>query len=225
MTPMTRRLLSLAALLGASALAAPSWAIALGQFDDFQDGTTQGWGSGAANPNPPLNVADVGPAGAGDHVLQITSAGGFGPGSALVASNASQWSGDYTAEQVTMIVAQVNNVGPVGLTLRLAFDGAGGRFSTSVGVSVAAGSGWQTIGFPVEPGDLTGVGGTDVNATLESVSRLRLLHASSPAFSGDRIAAQLWVDNLMAVPEPSTLLLFAAGMVALRALRPPRSGR
>jgi hypothetical protein len=217
MTPITRQTLSFLAILGALTLVTPAWAITLGQIDDFQDGTTQGWRSGAQNPNPPINVADVGPAGAGDHSLQITSTGGFGAGSALVAFNTAQWSGDYGTEQVTMIVVDVNNVGPVSLTLRFAFDGAGGRFSSTVGVSLAAGSGWQTIGFLVEAGDLTSVGGTDVNATLASVSQLRLLHASSPAFMGDRTAAQLWVDNVVAVPEPSTLLLLAAGIAALRA--------
>ena len=34
--------------------------------DDFQDGSAQGWGSGAPNPNPPINVANGGPIGAGD---------------------------------------------------------------------------------------------------------------------------------------------------------------
>ncbi len=33
--------------------AAPSAAVTLGQLDDFQDGTSQGWGSGPLNPNPP----------------------------------------------------------------------------------------------------------------------------------------------------------------------------
>lgn len=225
MTPIRRRLLSFPAMLGALALAAPASAVTQGQIDDFQDATTQGWLSGVQNPNPPVNVADVGPAGAGDHSLQLTSTGGFGAGSALVGFNMTQWSGDYGTEQVTMIVADVNNVGAVNLTLRLAFNGAGGQFSSTVGVSLAAGSGWQTIAFPIEAGDLTTVGGTDVNATLASVSQLRLLHASSPAFMGDRIAAQLRVDNIVAVPEPSTLLLFTAGIVALRALQIRRPGR
>ena len=42
---------ALAALL--AAITTPAAAVTIGQIDDFQDGTTQGWGSGLINPNPP----------------------------------------------------------------------------------------------------------------------------------------------------------------------------
>ena len=33
--------------------------------DDFEDGTTMGWDEGGPSPNPPTNIADGGPGGAG----------------------------------------------------------------------------------------------------------------------------------------------------------------
>ncbi len=201
-------------LLSALAAAPPAGSVILGQIDDFQDGTTQGWGSGVGNPNPPVNVSDVGPAGVGDSSLQITSTGGFGPGSRLVAFSFFQWAGDYTSAGVDLIVADVNNVGSTALDLRLAIDGSGGQFASSVAVPLAPGSGWQTIGLPISPADLTSVGGFDVNATLASAVQLRLLSAASPSFMGDPIVAELLVDNIVAVPEPSPMLL-TAGFAAL----------
>jgi hypothetical protein len=216
---------SLVATLGALAQPAPAWSITVGQIDDFQDGTTQGWGSGPFNPNPPVNVADVGPAGVGDDSLQITSIGGLGAGSRLVAFNTAQWAGDYLTPGVIMILADVNNVGATNLDLRLAFDGLGGRFASTASLPLAAGSGWQMLGFPITAGDLTSVGGLDVNATLGGVTQLRLLSAALPSFMGDVIAAQLLADNIVAVPEPSQPALLAAGLASLLTLARWRTHR
>src|SRR5262245_31977559 len=68
-------------------------AVVIGQIDDFEDGTTQDWGSGSSNPNGPANVADDGPAGAGDNFLQLT-ANGAGSGGKLVAFCTEQWAGN-----------------------------------------------------------------------------------------------------------------------------------
>jgi len=221
------RLLCLAAI-GVVALAPPAVAITTGQIDDFQDGTTQGWGTPAVNPVPPIVVADVGPAGAGDDSLEIRSTGTFGAGSRLVAMNTLQWTGDYTAAGVTMVVADLNNIGSTSLSVRLGFDGAGGQFSSTLPAALAPGSGWQMAAFPVEAGDLTSVGGADVDATLADVTELRILHAANPAFIADVIEAQLLVDNIVAVPEPSVLPLIAVGsacLIALQRLRSPKARR
>ncbi len=199
----------LAAALTASA---PAAAVILGQIDDFQDGTTQGWTSGPINPNPPINVPDVGPAGPGDDSLQITSVGGIGPGSRFVAFNGTQWAGDYPSAGVDMIVLDVNNVGAVTLNLRVALDGAGGRFVTTASVPIFAVSGWQTVGLSIAPADLTSAGGLGVNATLAAVTQLRVISAVNPTFQGDPIVAQGLVDNVIAVPEPAQSLLLAAGL-------------
>ena len=51
-------------------------AIVPNQFDNFEDGTLQGWGSGDPNPNPPANITTGGPAGTDDNYLRVTSIGG-----------------------------------------------------------------------------------------------------------------------------------------------------
>jgi hypothetical protein len=210
----------LAAVLTASA---PAAAVTLGQIDDFQDGTTQGWTSGGINPNPPINVPDVGPAGLGDDSLQITSTGILGPGSRFVAFNGTQWAGNYPSVGVDMIVLDINNTGAVTLNLRVALDGAGGRFVTTVSVPIAAASGWQTVGLSIAPADLTSVGGLDVNATFAAVTQLRVISALNPTFQGDAIVAQGLVDNVIAVPEPAEWLLLAAGLPIVALLQHRRA--
>jgi hypothetical protein len=217
MIPLRLGVWSLVVILSALAQAAQAVPIDVTQIDDFQDGTTQGWGSGFQNPNPPVNVADVGPAGIGDDSLQITSTGGAGAGSRLVAFNRIQWAGDYLAPGVVMIIADVNNVGATDLDLRVAFDGAGGRFASTLSLPLLSWSGWQVLGFPITAADLTSVGGFDLNATLGSLTELRLISAAVPSFMGDPIVAQLLVDNVL-VPEPSKPALLAAGLAVLLGL-------
>jgi len=185
---------ALAALL--STTPATVGAVTTNQLDDFQDGTTQGWGSGALNPNPPVNAANVGPTGPGDHSLQITSTGVGFAGSRFAAFNTTQWTGDFPTAGVIRIVMDINNIGSVTLNMRVAFDGPGGRFVTTLSVPVAAGSGWQSIDLDIQPIDLTSVGGLDVNATLAAVTSLRVISAVSPSFMGDVIAAQGLIDNV-----------------------------
>lgn len=57
------------ALIMIAAFVAPVRAIVVGQIDDFQDGSTQGWGGYAV----PTNVPTGGPSGAGDKYLKLTS--------------------------------------------------------------------------------------------------------------------------------------------------------
>lgn len=207
-------------LLMASLVAvAPVAAVTLGQLDDFQDGTTQGWGSGPPNPNPPVNAPDVGPEGPGDDSLMIRSTGGGGPGSRFVAFNKAQWQGDYLAVGVSMIVLDVKNIGSTTLQMRVAVEGLGGRFVTTLAVPVSPGSDWQTIELSIEPGDLTPDPSGDVNTTLASVFEFRILSAQSPSFTGDSIDALGLVDNVMAVPEPSALLLFVASLASVGLLQ------
>jgi len=173
------------------------------QTDNFQDGTVQGWVEGGVSPNPPVNISNGGPAGTGDNYLQNVSIGGGGAGSRLVMFNTVQWRGDYTSAGVTDISMHMNNLGTTNLELRLAFNGSGGRFSSTNAVLLSAGSGWQTVVFPIEPFDLTAVdGGTDVNATLSNVTELRILHNTSPSWRGASIAATLGVDNITASDTP-----------------------
>ena len=94
-------------------------------IDDFEDGTTQNWVVGllgAPSPVPPANVTDGGPSGAGDNYMQLTSLGGAGAGSRLVAINLSQWAGNYTSLGFTSISMDLRNLGDTDLSIR-GYDG------------------------------------------------------------------------------------------------------
>jgi hypothetical protein len=219
-----RHSLATAAIL--AALAAPRLAagVTLGQLDSFEDGTAQNWVVGllaSSHPAPPANFATGGPAGAGDHFLQVTAVGGVGAGNRLTVINPAQWAGDYEAAGVTGIAMDVFNLGNTNLALRLLFeDPVAGPPSnqavSSSAISLPAASGWTHVVFPITPGDLTAVLGS-VDAALANASAIRIFHATTATFPGNPIVAQLGVDNIRAVPEPAaaTLLAVALGGLAL----------
>jgi len=172
------------------------------QTDNFEDGTVQNWLEGSSSPNLPLNIADGGPSGVGDNYLQNISSGGEEAGSRLVMFNTVQWKGDYISAGVTDISMYMKNFGTPNLEMRLAFDGSGGKYSSTNSVSLSAGSGWQIIVFSTEPSDLTSVGGTDASATLGNVTELRILHNATPSWRGASIVASLGVDYISASEIP-----------------------
>lgn len=204
-------------LLFASLLwAGPASAVTLGMTDTFQDGSTAGWSSGAANPNPPFVVSSGGPAGLGDGFLQLAATGNPGAGGKLVAFSGPQWAGDYLAAGVTAIAMDLNNVGATDLSLRL-WVGAPDVMSLQP-VLLKAGSGWTHVLFALTPDALTGTAG----AALGNVSQLRLFHGTAPLFPGQNIATQLGVDNIAAVPEPQSWALLGAGLAGVLGLRARR---
>lgn len=176
----------------------------VGQKDDFEDGTVQGWiiGPFASPPNPATNVSTDGPAGAGDNFLQYASTGTSGAGSKMVILNQdSRWTGNLTSANIVRIKMDVR-VTEADLNLRISFDGAGGRISTTNAVSITAGTGWQSIIIPISSSDMTHVQGgnaTDIASTLANVSEIRILsNSSSPSWFGDVIDSTLDVDNIEA---------------------------
>jgi len=185
-------------------VAAPAGAATLGMIDDFQDLTTQGWMSGGPNPNPPINVADAGQLGVGDHVLQISAHGNGGAGTNLVAFNTSQWTGDFTAAGITEIRFDASNVGNNPISLGFEINGSAITFDTG---TISPGSGWNNYSIPLT----SLVFGSPAN--LNSVSELRLRYIQGGSFIGG-VAAEVHVDNIQAVPEPSALLL-VCGMAML----------
>ncbi|MHC4140483.1 MAG: thrombospondin type 3 repeat-containing protein [Planctomycetota bacterium] len=176
-------------------LASGAPAVTLGHVDDFQDGTTQGWRTGAANPNPPSQVADGGPDGDGDGFLRIEGNGQDGAGGNLVAFNTAQWSGDYLAAGVGEIRADLRNLGAAPLAVRLLIEGPGGGFQSLDAVTVRAGPRWRTVAFRLDGSALTGA--SDLEATLSGVTKVRILHAPTPA-GAEPVEGVLGVDNVTA---------------------------
>ncbi len=198
---MRRLSIFLIALLLTPALAA---AITLGQVDDFQDGTLQGWASGAPNPTPPVNVSGAGPGGAGDRAMIATATGGGGPGSRLVVFNRDQWTGDYLAAGVNAIGLDLLNLGASELAIRVVLRGPGNTYATAQAAILPAGGGaYRRLALSLLPEDLelVGFGAGDVMATLGGVTELRILHSAFPASTGDVVSGQAAVDNVTALAD------------------------
>ena len=179
-------------------------AVTCGQVDDFQDGTTMGWTEPPISPNPPINVPEGGPLGAGDAYVLNESTGGFGPGSRLVMFNQAQWVGNYLTSGVTLIEADMANLGATPLDMRIAIEGnLGQRYSSSTSVVLPADGLWRHVSFGLTTADLTIVGGvTSLGDVLANVQTMRILSAAAgPSWRGDPIAAALGVDNVVAIVE------------------------
>jgi len=198
-------------------------AVSLDQLDDFENGTTQGWFVGARHPAPPANVAGGGPAGFDDNYLLLTAIGGSAAGSRLATFNTGQWSGDFNGAGVTAIAMDLDNLGPSDLSLRVAFVNSTSTAISTLAISLPASSDWTSVVFPIAPGALTALSG-DILSALSDTVELRLLHATALTFPGEPIVAGLGVDNIRAVPEPSSSALVGLGILAwLRSRRPRRS--
>lgn len=180
-------------------------AIALGQQDDFQDGTTQGWGGGAN----PTNVPDGGPNGQGDRFLQITSRGGFGEGSRLATFNLAQWTGDYQAAGVDGIRVHMRNQSNQTLSMRVVLFGPlGSRFTSRNAILLPPDNTWHEVTFSLREADLLNVFGPETYAqVITNVTRLMFRHdADPPGEGGDPIAAQMGIDNITAIALTQTVL-------------------
>lgn len=202
--------------------AAPVAGITLGQVDDFQDATLQGWSGGSS----PTNQPSGGPDGTGDRYLELTAAG-FNLG----AFNTAQWSGDYLAEGVGRVRFDLDNFGPESVSLRVVIFTPGCEFgsmactawSSTDATVLASGSGWVTAEFSLAEADMTRVLGTASFAdTLQNVERILLRHddgAPDPPGVSAFVTATLGVDNVTALPEPSVAAGLAAGALLLAGLR------
>lgn len=207
-----------AALLLAIATASTRGAITLNQIETFSG--PHAWSSGDPNPNPPVELADSGPLGPGDTALRVSSNGGTGPGGRLLVFNQTSWIGDYLTPGILYITADLRNSGTTPLSIRLGFDGSGGRFVTTPTI-LEAFSGWSQAVFSIQPGDLISPqinGGSDAAATMTHVTQLRILHSASAQYEGARLSSGFLVDNIRAVPEPglATILGLAAALGIVR---------
>jgi len=181
------------------------------QSDDFENGTAQGWSHGPLSPNPPTNVADGGPLGAGDNFLQNVSSGVFGSGGRMVMFNVFQWSGDYLASNIGQIEFDARNLGNTSLHLRVAFEGGiGTRWSSTNAVTLPAQGPWTPVVFEVSEAAMTRVGGVQTfDVAFAAVGQLRILSfQGGPSWMGQLVAATLGVDNITTSLVPVELQQF-----------------
>ncbi len=187
--------------------ASPVGAITPNWVDDFQGGTTLGW-SGVS----PTNDADSGPGGPGDYALHVSAQGGGGPGSRLITYNRSQWKGDWTASGVSAIAMDLYNPETMDLSIRLGIGGPGGVQSFGTGevfvtpaVTIPGDNSWHSVSFGATAADFVSAGGTDIHAALADVEEFRVLHNGAVDIRGAIIDADIYVDNIRVISEPSSL--------------------
>lgn len=230
--------LAIAVAIAIAVLPATSRAqISAGHVNNFEDGTTQGWRINPLNmgsPPPaslPGNIASGGPAGVNDNYLRLTSLGGMGAGSRMVVTNDAGWRGNYIAAGIESIRMDAINLGSTDLALRFFIEDPTTGPPVNIAMSaepqiLAAGSGWQTLEFPLY--GATGLAALlgDVNAALSATTVVRILHSDTFNYPPESIAAQLGVDNITAnvsmsatvVPEPATVAMMAIGLLVLGAV-------
>ena len=203
----------------------------LSQIDTF-DADTMSWTSGAN----PVHIATGGPMGSGDGFLQLSRTSySFH----IATANKAQWAGNYLAAGITALEMDLTDISrSAALNVRLMLWGDGGVWASSGLVPVAAG--WNHYFFGITAADLVFVnddvnsppgsgGGTGILAdTLRNVTIMHLRHDyPTPTIPGrhpPHITATLGIDNVAAIPEPSSLLLImvASGSLALRRMRQNR---
>ena len=225
-----KRIISIAAALALTTLfGAPSAsAIVFGQIDDFENGTTMGWANGV--PGYVVNINTGGPAGTNDNFLQLT-ADGIGQGGRLTTFNLQQWLGNYVAQGVTSIELDLRNQGSTQLSIRLAFKSANTADAPgylSQAIILAPGSGWQHFSISLTAANMIRVGNALVQSTFFStgLADTRIINqVGTTALNGDFITGQLGIDNIRAVPEPTSMALVAGGLMLLgwRCFRRQRS--
>lgn len=195
-----KKLLLLCALF--SATLTMNAQIALGLTNDFEDGTTQGWSNGGQSPNPPVNVPDGGPAGAGDNYLEEQSAGGGGAGSRLITFNVSpEWRGNYTAAQADLLRFNVRN-SSASETLHIRVGLSGGPDETEMATTTAevitTGGDWTEVLIDISATNFTVTGGSDsVETVLSDVDEIRIYSNEAISFIGDNIVGTMDLDNIV----------------------------
>jgi hypothetical protein len=203
-------------------------AATVGHIDTFQMGLDNwfagGLGFGVIPPVPPHVVPNGGPGGAGDQFMEVTSQGGNGAGSRLVAMNLTQWAGSYSG--ITGITMDLENLGNTDLTIRLLLeDPMGGppldTAVTTFGAFLPTGTGWTHFFFPISMSSLTVLSG-NAATLLNSTTLLRIIDSPTPD-DAVPIAGVLGVDNIQAVPEPATFLGACVALAALAVIRKRRS--
>ncbi|MBT8254544.1 MAG: T9SS type A sorting domain-containing protein [Flavobacteriaceae bacterium] len=172
----------------------------VGQTDNFQDGTTQGWFEPGISPNPPVNVADGGPLGAGDRYLSNSATGFTGAGGRMIMRNVTQWIGNFSGQGIDEIRFDAKALDN-DLNFRVAFDGTGGKICSTTSVTVTTAAGWTEVIIPIDQSNMTTSflnGGFDAAATLGDAFEMRILSNTNPDWRGEFISATMEIDNIEA---------------------------
>ena len=192
-------------------------AISILPANDFTTGN-DGWQTGGVNPNPPVLVGSGGASGTQvDPYLLLRSNGTNGAGGRLVVFHRGDpWAGDYVMKGIAGVEAAFLNVSNVSLDIRVALNGAGGRFATTDSLTLLPNAPWTLGTFRLQPNALVSVGGTDLAATLGAVTEIRFLHHPQPEFVSVVSLASLGIDRIRAIPEPSTASFLILGLLLVR---------
>jgi autotransporter-associated beta strand protein len=191
-------------LLASFPLALHAQTITLNHIDTFTPGgDTQGWQQGGASPNPVVVIDNGGPNGAGDAYILNTSTGVGSSGSKQVMFNQSQWTGNYLTAGVNRITMDFLNVGGTDVSMRIALRSFTTGFASTNGFAVPNDGQWHHAVFDLTTAAMTKVGGLGgLSDTLNNVFDARILSSTVPSFTGDAIAAQIGVDNILATTIP-----------------------
>ncbi len=190
----------------------------IGQIDNFQNSTTEGWRIGQSG--GPVNISNGGDAGTGDAFLRYVADAANASGKMII-FNDNQWRGNYLNAGIQSISAYVKNPSSSQFNLRLAFgtttSAQGGNwFSSTNSIDINAGSDWTKISFPITESDLTSVSGSGTfNSVMSNVGSLRILSSSTPSNRGATLSATLEIDDITAIPEPSTIILMLVGLLVI----------
>jgi len=199
----------------------PAVAISLSTIDSFA-ATSEGWQIGGAGVQP-TQVGQPGPDGQTGYLSHLSD-GGTANGKWLMWNGQARWLGDYPAAGVTGIGLAANvSSGTSPVSMRIAFDGPGGWFASAPQSVVA---GWNSYSFSLSSGGFThvaGSGGTgSFSDTMAGVTRFEVLAGEGGVAyrsGGDLVQAgtstnTILLDDIAAVPEPTTLALAAVGAAA-----------
>jgi len=215
------RIGALGAVIVAGLMATDALAISTSSLDTFA-ATNEGWQIGGAGVQP-TQVSGSGPDSQIGYLSHFSDGGGS-QGKWLMWNDQTRWQGDYTAAGVTGISLAANvSSGSSPVSMRIAFDGPGGWFTSS---PVSVSGGWNTYSFSLTQAGFAHVaagGGTGTFAdTMAAVTRFEVLsgtgavgyRASADIVQAGNSTNTILIDNIAAVPEPSALALMAAGSVA-----------
>lgn len=213
------RIGAVGAVIVVGLMATDALAISISSLDTFA-ATNEGWQIGGAGVQP-TQVSGTGPDSQIGYLSHFSDGGGS-QGKWLMWNDQPRWQGDYTAAGVTGISLAANvSSGSSPVSMRIAFDGPGGWFASS---SVSVGGGWNTYSFSLTQADFTHVaagGGTGTFAdTMAAVTRFEVLSGAGAVgyqVAGDFLQAgtstnTILIDNIAAVPEPSTTVIALAGL-------------